>query len=1008
MQQQSEMTTGMNKVANRLRITYSIVFFMTLGCCLLQAKNSLQQQEEKDFVSSFVNNYGFTANARDTREYHAFVLGKARDYFSKLENYVQEQGFTLHGRMIIAGYQEDAIPSYYTSFNDSIIDDEISIKTKVGWDFASGNVFGYLTGFLLKDSNSIGKRFQGKSMVKHIMPERIGLFDDRAEIFQRHAFGDAFNAVMQIKRQVVKHMMNRDAQSLLICLRNFWKYLYVEGVRDGSGQLIATQDILFSIYYAQYLLNSTLPIITLFVGPDITYPIEILHCQKKEATAGAQVFVEHFIDHLHPIEDKKTAYIFCSFVDGVGKSTLLGNIKNWLMHGNNVDRYERVDNSSSQQATVHVLNDKVYIVDLPAQISHVIAKPDGYVYVDVRTIKELSNEHIEEIVHYVEHNKQTLLQHFTRRIRTIMAHKHLGSCDPADNDEPAVAYSKNICVLELEHVAWIPFSYHDQHFLFNVEDCKQLRMLTPFKTVHSYGLKVVEPEQMIFSKGVTVPLHFDLFLQDLANQMKNVGVEQIVFVDFMSMYPRSSRENIRVNFLLQQLKLIFGDTFDIETSLYRSFVNHQELYWMLKQCRDDLATACVLETTMRWALYILIQQCKEQHELTIPLHRIKELLQETCSMLFKEHKQQLVSIVKDKIIREYHDIRTMYAFDKEFEALVRFDFESLQAFSIFMQELFTKKVHNVYFNGLWSGLEGALCAKNLEEENQPSNIITQSNGTVTLLDNGCPVEIVYSFDSECRNKTMMKDFFSAVRAYWYAALSNVLSWHYINNCWETQKIIPVPPLIITADNNNHFYGVRKHLEYIDGADLKPPALFFSGGLSQAEQQWGTYMGIPHCVDWTNIATNQGVYAFDYKVSSENAHKNPVSLMVGELKRNQKEWHRTHYFVPTSLLFNSLDRLNMWQQYLTEKKQYPQNNEQGKKTYAQAAQLFVRACATLDMIIKDLDAEVMVRKGSRDDFIAALKLLERITLPKYFGITFDKPLFDDYTKVEPVIPWKYLE
>ena len=69
---------------------------------------------------------------------------------------------------------------------------------------------------------------------------------------------------------------------------------------------------------------------------------------------------------------------------------------------------------------------------------------------------------------------------------------------------------------------------------------------------------------------------------------------------------------------------------------------------------------------------------------------------------------------------------------------------------------------------------------------------------------------------------------------------------------------------------------------------------------------------------------------------------------------------------------------------------------------------MQALATLEMIIKDPEADIVVRKGNRDDFIAALKLFERVTLPKYFHIIFPKPLFDDYSKVEPCVSWDLLQ
>jgi predicted ABC-class ATPase len=70
-------------------------------------------------------------------------------------------------------------------------------------------------------------------------------------------------------------------------------------------------------------------------------------------------------------------------------------------------------------------------------------------------------------------------------------------------------------------------------------------------------------------------------------------------------------------------------------------------------------------------------------------------------------------------------------------------------------------------------------------------------------------------------------------------------------------------------------------------------------------------------------------------------------------------------------------------------------------------LWVRMTATLDMILKDTASHVLVRKGNKKDFIAALHLLEKVTLPLYYKIYCKEPLFADYDAVEPVLPWEVM-
>jgi hypothetical protein len=47
------------------------------------------------------------------------------------------------------------------------------------------------------------------------------------------------------------------------------------------------------------------------------------------------------------------------------------------------------------------------------------------------------------------------------------------------------------------------------------------------------------------------------------------------------MYPRSCRENIRINYLIQQLALL-NDDFKVKNSSYRDFVSGGELLYLLK------------------------------------------------------------------------------------------------------------------------------------------------------------------------------------------------------------------------------------------------------------------------------------------------------------------------------------------------------------------------------------------------------------------------------------------
>ena len=338
---------------------------------------------EKQYAENFITHYEFSPEGRYVHEYHPFLLGKTAESFDKLEDELNKQGFNLSGRCVILGYEENAVPPYYTNYKEAKINDEASLKSNAGWSLKLHNRFGFMTGFLFKDIKKLPS--YSTSIFEHVNPESVFLFKDRAIIFQEHAFDEALELIWKAMPCVMESVCKQDTQQLFRWLVRFWEVLYSGGFKVGNKQIAGTQDILFSIENAEHLLRSNLPILKYGVGPDITYPIEIFSKQAKEATHNAQLFVKSFVKKLEPINDESTVYIFCSFVDGVGKSTMLGNIKNWMKYKDDVENFQHVDNSSSQLAEMFKFKDNVFIADLPAQLSHFTYKPDGLVYADVQT-----------------------------------------------------------------------------------------------------------------------------------------------------------------------------------------------------------------------------------------------------------------------------------------------------------------------------------------------------------------------------------------------------------------------------------------------------------------------------------------------------------------------------------------------------------------------------------------------------------------------------------------------
>lgn len=939
---------------------WMICFFCALN---VSALNTMQEAEEKDFIASFIQNYGFTPGSRDTHEYHSYILGKTRTSFEQLEKHLRSENFTIAGRSIICGYQADAIPSYYTFDDAFAIKDEHSYKTNAGWQFAAGNIFGYLTGFLLHVAARGYKSSSCKTFsLHHILSPNLGLFDDRALIFQKHAFGGAYQLIEQFKKPVNKVLIAGDAQQLFALLYEFWRQLYVNDVRDGQGNLIATQDILFSMHYAQYSMKSRAPITHFFTGPDITYPIEIVAQQKEGVTREAQECVKRLIDTLHPIEQQPTAYILCSFVDGVGKSTLLGNIKNWCAYGTDLARYNRVDNSSSQQADFFALSDTVTIVDLPAQSSHFICKPDGLVYVDIDMVKAIHADEKLILESHVFRHKDQLLNAWKTLLSSIKDH----SCAQLrlqKGEDVSLIYAKQCCVLNCRETSWIPFMWGNEHYLFNKDMPSSIRILQPLAGVHSQGLKGSLPEQMIFNKGISLPLKYDVFLQSLTRDLKARGIQKIVFIDCMSMYPRTSRENIRVNFIVQQLKYMFGDSYQVDKSAYRGFSNAQELYGLLHHHGEAAHNCLVQETCMRYALYTLHDNYRHEDQTSIMAGDLHDAILRAYSKIYGEHSEYIKAASKRKIMMEYEDLNAQYALDKNFQAIITFDPKNLIEFSRFMYELCTQQIKDARLNFLWASM-----------------------------DNPASYETVYEFDSACKDAQQLEPIFNCIRFHWYQTIGNLFK---INQSGGIQgEHFPAPPLMIIKGDGHMIRVVRKRLpecfdeQKIATAKLEAPFDWL------AIDNWAFFEDRCYPLVSAPGKTIMQVYCYGYNPEADKV--TVITRLIAQMQTT------SHLFIPASVLALAIEKQGLWQTIVTEHKAGANNKAPKSLQSKEAARLGLRALATLEMIGKDVHSPVMVRTGNNHDFSAAILLFERIIAPCYFGTDFKMPLFQNYSSLEPVI------
>lgn len=987
---------------------------------------------DKKFLESFIVNYEFSPEGRYVHEYHPFVLDLTRRSFDQLEQRLSDDGFDLCGRYGILGYEENAVPSYFTDFSYSKINDEATLKNRAGWSMKLHNRFGFMTGFLFKDLDKLP--YKGTQIFHHINADLIPIFDDRATIFQEHAFGQALDMMNHATCAIIENVVKRQPKEVCKTLIKFWKKLYSGAHKVGNKQVAGTQDIFFSIEAAQHLINSNLPIFKYFVGPDITYPIETFTKQSESATRNAQSFVQLFARQLEPIEEQKTVYVFCSFVDGVGKSTMLGNIKNWMNFGDCVEKYRHVDNSSSQLAEVFEFKENVYIADLPAQISHFTYKPDGWVFVDIQTA--FSKQQIKLLQEHIRTHKEQFEQEYERDL--LFVRDVMDACGSLDEriysiEHPDKTFLKNLILLKKDQGnRWIPFCHEGTYFLYNRYTPEEIRFLTPLADVKSEGLKNIESEQMLFFKGIRFPLPYISFLDDLVEKLKNEGIKKVVFADFLSMYPRSSRENIRINYILQQMALL-NSSFDVKKSIYRDFVSGSELLFYLKdrQAGQGITDALRLESIVRLILCRLITN-REEGDLTgIELRQLTERLRDGIRSSSPELISYIDEQVNAKIGRESEELEKTFGRSKSFINMQYFSFYRAARFSRILQELFCSNIKNERLQELW------------EDPGRPLETAAEKDdgyvdAQIVETDAGKKIRLCYKFNPECRDEGTMLHFLRSVRACWYAAICNILDATTADGSefvLQKERFF-VPSLFLNQYNSEMFHLILKYMEDWEG---ERPAKFLLQNdytlfnSNKGGAIFGTFMDCPYRLDWNARSTQSKVYAFDCSLDTEekrgDAH---ISIVTRLMKKFQNE-HGTSMVMPTSELYKSLKESAYFkkeqEEFLKEAKKngycpYVEkkgidNEAEGclskkeqKKLFAvhpqqiPALRLVVRLLVTLDMIIKDVDSDIVVRYGNRKDFKAALKLFEKITLPKYFNRVVPGDLFSDYSSVEPFPEWSF--
>lgn len=1013
------------------KINFFKIRFIILVCTNIILTNNILADNKNNifsFTKSFVNSYDLSG--RYTHEYHPFILEKTRKSFLELEQAIKDDNINIAGHIGILGYQEEAVVPYRTDWSRFAIADETIVKTDAGISEPARNIFGFMTGFLLKDSQWLENRWfkdSAKPLISHIGQENIELFNDDAYIFQKDSFGKEFENLLGYRNLIESALYKRDLKSIFSNLINIWQDLYKNASTTNTNEILGTQDINFSIDYAKALVESKSNIERLYVGPDITYPIEVLSCQNEQTTRHAQEFIEKFQEELIARDNEPTAYIFCSFVDGVGKSTLLNNIKNYQLHKNSYNDYTRGDNSSSQEAQLYQLKDKVFLVDLPAQMSHFAIKPDGEVFVDIETTG-LSSQDKDAISEKINSDGILLLAEFKSILKNLedlnleRTESLYPESRPLESNKIIEQYAKNCLALGINNPSWIPGEINGNIFIFNKNKLQEIRVLTPLSEVHSFGLKVVEPEQMLFNKGLALPMDYNIFLKDLKAKLASVNTKHVVFVDFLSMYPRTSRETVRINFLLQYLKQVFGAKYDIQNSPYKHMVHReQEICHLLNTKEEKVSDLLMFETALRWALYDLLENHLESTLSYCSGAKLERLLNLKIQNYLAAYEFEILDLIRARFHSEKEFYWNNYGLDKIYQTLVACSNRELENFSNtiikILQNISERNVSGP--NSIWSGMAGNLVETSLFSR----KFILENfdNNTVNL-------SLRAQIAAENKEKKSIGPVRRMLRAQWLAALTKILlpvfeeqdlskksvpNSNFNSNLAGITKVAALPILVKSSENYKNLLVLQRELEFVSKYELKDYKFTFPKLYHIARTEsinLGKFPGDENLyyINWhNNLGTHFGIYEYGYfpiATESENwPRSNIITAIVSEYRILNSVDGNINRVINTAKLYNLIENKNI----INTIKADINNQVKDKIIISQQdpkieyIRLWARLTATMLSIVKDPDSDIIVQEDNQEDFIACIKLLELITLPLYYNIEIEGQLFADDSDLKPL-------
>lgn len=811
-----------------IRNILKVLFFS-----IASLKPGLTAQEQQKFLQSFIKTYEFNASGRYAHEYHPFILSRTAKSMHRLEEVLAKNGIKFAGRYVLMGYEANAFERFLPRLSDCegrIIDDEACIKDAFrGWALKLHNKFGATTGFLFRQ---ISRALPDLEVpFQHVNPDSVEIYGLGLNLLQELTFGKIWPALVNLEWRILKAIENKQWKEALAIVIGFWERLYAGEITiDTQGQ--GTQDVLFAIENAKFITSSNVELLKFYTGPDITYPISTSKLCTGLATKNAQAFLKVFIKELKPRESQNTLYIFRSFVDGVGKSTLLGNITNYLKHGSDVEKYESVDNTSSLDFDLFQFSDpenpfttpgKVFIADMPAQMSHFVFKPEGKVYVDVQALSRDGSVWAETMEYFLQ-NKVDLQSAFSKLYQEVVLTKDQGKIPVQwcfDGSNPARAYAANLVLLKDScPMQWIPFEHNGQNFLVkNSGSVKELRILLDIKDARSEGLKNASAAQMIFTSGISFPASYELFLENFVKKISDRGITNVAFVDFISMYSRSSRENVRINYVVQAIAHI-DNALDVQRSTYKHFVSDTEFLYILEQpsiCKD-LTKFLTTESILRLLLCDIMSDNKFEKQTTIDCVTIQALVEKGIFALTEETLECANLLCQQKVNAERALLRSLHGNSREFLNVYSLDFDKLKDFSDFVVQLFESKVSNQGLNTLWENCSAEVLRSDIAIE--LNSLCKKFDGPegqdYVTLSNGQKMRVLAYFSPHTRDPFIMDKVVKTMRVGWTFALLNLFAFSNFDPASGSLTVpfetIPQLPFVLKKDDKGNFLLLEKDFD----------------------------------------------------------------------------------------------------------------------------------------------------------------------------------------------------